>query len=115
MICDFAQYYNIYDYKVLPLNYVATLFFGLREESRSKLSLTKQKQNTEIQLLGLIADLLNTLVWFNSEDGQKNRNRPKSIYEVLTGTDRKVKDEKILSFSSAEEFERERERKLNGN
>jgi hypothetical protein len=117
LICDFAEYYHIYDYKVLPLEYVSTLFFGLRAESRSKLSLTKQRLPADVLLLAFIADALNTLVWFQSEDGQKGRNRPKSIYDVLTGANGKVTDENVLSFSSAEEFEKERMERIkeNGN
>ena len=102
---------------MLPLEYVATLFFGLREDSRSKLSLTKQRYPADVLLLALIADSLNTLVWFQSEDGQRGINRPKSIYDVLTGANGKVTDENVLSFSSAEEFEKERMERIiaNGN
>ena len=64
--------------------------------------------------MAMAVDALNLLVWFQSVDGQKNRNRPESIVEILQ--EQKItKNEDILSFSSAEEFERERERRLNGN
>ena len=64
--------------------------------------------------MAMAVDALNLLVWFQSVDGQKNRNRPKSIVEILQES-KITKNEDILSFSSAEEFERERERRLNGN
>lgn len=60
-------------------------------------------------LLAAGVDSLNTLVWQNSKDGAKGRNKPKSILEIITGND---KEEKVVAFSSAEEFEKRRKELL---
>ena len=39
-ICDLAETYRIFDYRALPVGLLATLSFGLREDSR-----IKQKMN----------------------------------------------------------------------
>ncbi len=102
MICDFAEYYSIYDYQALPVSYVATLFLGLRESSRTKMKLTGQKQTAETLLLAAAADYLSLLVWFKTKDGQRGRNRPKSFYEKLTGQTEKEDSSKPMAFSSKE-------------
>lgn len=115
LICDFAEVYNIYDYRALPLKYAAVLFFGLRADSRSHMALQDMTVTLEQMLMAMTVDSLNLLVWFQSEDGQKGRNRPKSILDILQGKEKITKHNDILSFSSAEAFERERERRINGN
>ena len=62
-----------------------------------------EKADTEEILLSIIADRLGTLVWFNSEDGAKRRNRPKSILASLAGE----KEEEVQVFDSGEDFEAE--------
>ena len=37
LICDFAETYHIYDYRRLPVEYAATLAYGLRENSRIRM------------------------------------------------------------------------------
>lgn len=113
LICDFAEYYHIYDYKALPLDYAAVLFFGLRANSRCKIVLSGDNYGLDTHMSALMVDALNTLVWFQSRDGQKGLNRPKSLVELLKGdVEKSHNKEKFLSFSSAEEFEKERERRL---
>lgn len=58
----------------------------------------------ETLLLACIVDKLNILIWQNTRDGSKGRNRPKSFAEVLLGRDKK-KDENIVAFDTAEDFE----------
>ena len=67
--------------------------------------------STEEMLLAIIADKLSMLVWMKSEDGRRNTNRPKSIYESITG--KAVQDE-LEAFDTPEEFEAERARLLSG-
>lgn len=105
LICDFAETYHIYDYRQLKLAYAATLANGLRDSSRIKAKLTEQRVSTETLLMGAAVDALNLLVWMQSKDGQKNRNRPVSVVEMLTADNSK----KVKGFESAEEFERARE------
>lgn len=63
--------------------------------------------DTKTELLAIIADSLRTLVWFNSKDGHSGINRPESILQKLID---KHNNEKTQAFSTAEEFEAERER-----
>ena len=83
LICDFAETYHVFDYKSLPVRLSATLAVGLPADSRIMRKLSGQKQTTEVLLLANIADALNLLVWFKTKDGQKNRNRPKSVLQSL--------------------------------
>jgi len=84
LICDLAQYYNIYDYTDYNVALIATLACGLPADSRLMKTLSKQKLTIEQTLLSLIVDRLSWLVWAKTKDGQKGRNKPESIYEILT-------------------------------
>lgn len=52
-------------------------------------------------------DALNLLVWQNSKDGQKGRNKPKSILEEST---KKLRKQNSDTFNSIAEFEAFRKR-----
>ena len=101
-MCDLAETYHILNYRELPCKTVALFSCGLRENSRVKKKLLGIEANTEEMLLATIADRLGTLVWFNSEDGAKRQNRPKSILSTLIGEE----DEKeVQAFDSGKDFE----------
>jgi len=102
LICDLAETYQIYDYKTMPPLRVAVFAAGLRENSRIKMKMSKQKVPLETTLIAGISDSLNTLVWMNSADGQKGRNRPTLITSLLS--EQKEKSETV-TFSSGEDFE----------
>ena len=104
MICDLAETYHILDYRELPPSLVATLVVGLDDKSRVKRKISKAKLTLEQSLFAMIADELNILIWQNSKDGSKGRNKPESIYKKLMGLDQKKDD--LRSFNSPEEFER---------
>lgn len=111
LICDFAETYNIYDYKRLPLKKVASLALGLRENSRIKMLMSGQKASTEIMLMSAIVDRLSLLVWQNTEDARKNRNRPKSILDLIES---KEEEKDTMTFATGEDFMKYRESLLNG-
>lgn len=52
-------------------------------------------------LLALSVDYLSLLWWSKTEDGQKNRNRPQSVFELLT---KGPKEKELIGFNSGEEF-----------
>lgn len=54
-------------------------------------------------LLAAIADRLSYLVWFKTEDGAKNRNRPKSFVEEMTG-EKKEKNNKPMAFNNGDDL-----------
>jgi len=107
LICDFAETYHIYDYKRLPLKMVASLAVGLRDSSRIKMLLSDAPASTEIMLMAAIVDRLSLLVWFQTKDGEKGRNKPRSILETIT-----PKESKVSVFESGEDFIKTRENLL---
>ena len=83
---------------------VATLLFGLSEDSRVKRKVSNNKLSFNQMLLCSIYDSLQFLCWTKTKDAQKNKNRPKSILEKMLGEDKKNKDE-LQSFATIEEYE----------
>lgn len=105
LICDLAETYHIFDYKALPVKTVALFASGLRDNARIKMKLCGQQAPTETVLLAAAVDRLTFLLWLKTEDGQKNRHRPKSIAAQLIKTE---EDTETVTFDSIEEFERKR-------
>lgn len=110
LICDMAETYHIYDLRGLPARTLATLAFGLRADSRIKMRLSDQQLRVNTILLAAIADRLGLLVWAQTEDGRRGRNRPQSIIDALTGA-----EDAPQGYSTPEEFEAVRRRIINGN
>ena len=108
LTCDFAETYHIYDYKRLPLIMVASLAVGLRDNSRIKMQMTGAQASTEIMLMAGIIDRLSLLVWFQTKDGEKGRNRPKPIIDALN-----PKESNAVTYESGEDFVKAREKLLN--
>lgn len=101
LICDLAETYHIFDYRAeLPCKKVALLAVGLRSTSRIKTKLAGFEQPFDIVLLASCLDRLKELVWFNTEDGQKGKNRPDSIADKFI-----IKGEPTEQGCSIEEFE----------
>ena len=61
--------------------------------SGSKISLTQI-------LIARMVDELSFQSWAKTKDGQKNRNRPKSVLKMLT----EDKKDELVSFKTAEDF-----------
>lgn len=112
MICDFAEFYQVYDYKSLPLRTAAAFFMGLRHDSRSKMSLSGQKYTLAEMMSVMIYDKLAWLQWSKTESGANGTNMPQPLAKKLftDGTD--VSENETEGFSSAEEFEAERNKLL---
>jgi len=113
LVCDLAETYQIYDYKQLPPTRVAVFAYGLKSESRIKMKLSGQNATLETLLLARVSDSLSTLVWFQTKDGQKGKNRPASMVDMLTNTN-KDSDKDVVTFSSGEDFENLRNRLIGG-
>ena len=105
LICDFAETYHIYDLKRLPVTVAAALAVGLRDDSRIKMALSGAKAPTDILLLAAAVDRLSLLVWAQTKDAEKGRNRPKSILEAIN-----PKESENLSYESGEDFMKELDR-----
>ena len=104
LICDLAETYHVLNYKALPVTTVALFASGLRDSARIKMKINKQEAEDKTVLLAAAVDRLTMLLWAGSEDGQKNRNRPKMIVPQLLGEEEK----EILTFDSIESFETKR-------
>ena len=113
LVCDLAETYHVFDYRSLPARFVATLAAGLRESSRIKLKMAGMPCTSETLLLAMAVDRLSLLFWAKTDDGQKNRNRPESIYMQLLGANTKQESD-IVAFESRSDFEAERKRLMNG-
>lgn len=111
MICDLAETYHIFNiYGLSPL-LVATLCFGLRDNSRVKMKISNSKITLEQTLLARITDELAFQSWAKTKDGQKNRNRPQSILKSIL---EEPKKDETVSFDTPEDFEKAWENITNG-
>ena len=105
LLCDLAETYHIYDLKVLPLHKVALFSVGLRENSRIKMKMAKVEYPfSEVMMMSII-DHLATLIWQNTKDASKGRNKPKSLMEKLLNISQ---ENNISSFNSSTDFEKAR-------
>lgn len=110
IICDLAQYYNIYDYHDYKPSYIYILVDGLHDNSRFKLKLNGMKTTTDTMLSAITCDYLAKLWWAKTEDAEHGRNKPISILSQLL-EDYAVNNEKD-GFDTVEEFNTARSRLL---
>lgn len=112
LICDFAEYYHIYDYKRLPARYAGILASGLRDESRSVMSAAGHAINPDTYLLATISDELQIIMYQQrAAAGSKRNTKPKLITEMLENAQ---KENEYESFDSPEDFELRREQIIKG-
>ena len=95
-----AQEYGVKDMQALPISTLATLAVGLGINSRTKLAAANMTVPIDTMLLACIVDRLSILIWQQTKDGARNRNRPKMIAETLMQSN----DDKTIGFDSPEAF-----------
>ena len=83
----------------------------MRDNSRLAMSLCNVR-SLDQTLQAAQLDALNLLIWQNTKDGARGRRKPKSVVDQLNKKAEKKDD--IATYSSGEEFERERQRMLEG-
>lgn len=107
LVCDMAETYGILDFYKLPVSLMATLCTGLRDNSRIVQKISGSKLSTSEALLSMMTDNLNWLCWAKTEDAQKGKNKPQSIYDTLMGITREKKDKinDVITFDSVDDFE----------
>lgn len=103
-----AETYHILDINSVPPILLHTLIMGLRSNSRLIKAISGVREDTNTLLLARAVDALNFLAWTKTVDASHNRNKPESIFQAMMNPPEK----KECGFSTAEEFERERERIL---
>ena len=97
LICDLAETYRIFDYRSLPVELVATLSAGLRDNARIKLKAADSPVGLETMILAAIADNLTMLRAGFSKDSGK----PFLFTEALQDE----KKEKARGFRTVDDFE----------
>lgn len=102
LTCDMAESYGIFDVKRVPVQLLATLAAGLRDDSRVKRAATNTPYSDEIILLASIADSLRWIVWSKTEDGVKGQNRPAPFLDFYIKKDKP--ESEFESFESPEDF-----------
>ncbi len=102
LICDLAETYGILDYKALPVEILATLSVGLRDDSRIKMKMAGVNIENSLLLLAAAVDRLTFIAWSKTKDAEKGINKPKSIVEELAGI---RKDSDAEGFNTPEEYE----------
>ena len=84
---------------------MATLVFGLADNSRVKRKLSEHKLSIEQSLMAMIIDDLNFICWTYSREARKGKSYSrKSIYKALLG-EYKVEKDELISFETPEEYE----------
>ena len=106
LVCDFAETYHIYDMRGLPAEKAAALAAGLRADTRIMMKIGGIKAPSDVIMLAGINDRLSQLIWLNTKDGAKGRNRPKLILQQLYEDDHS----NIQEFDSGAFFEQERKK-----
>lgn len=89
---------------------LGTLAVGLGDNSRIMRKMHGVTESTEVIMMARILDALNLLIWSFSKDGEKGRNRPKSVADLCFIERKKEK----TAGMTIEEFERMREKILRG-
>lgn len=107
LVCDMAETYGVFDIQALPVQTLATLAVGLRDDSRIKMRLSEVKVPRTDFLLAAAVDRLSMLVWMQSEDGRRGVNRPRSLVQLLSGEPEKTQPQKPVAFASPVDFEAE--------
>lgn len=102
MICDLAETYGILDYRSHPLKLIATLAYGLRDDSRIKMEMAGVPADEQTLLLTRISDQLTCAYWSDK------RNKPVLLTEKLFGMEDQEEISDIIGFETAEAFEEKR-------
>ncbi len=101
LICDFAQFYHVLDWRALPLSLSATLAAGLPPESRCMQKLSGLNCPPALMLTARISDDLHKWLWWHTKDGQGGKDMPVYMLEQLLG---RKKEHACRGFESGEAF-----------
>lgn len=105
VICDLAETYGIFDYRALPVNLLATLVVGLRDDSRIKMKIGNVMARQDSLLIAAAVDRLSLLVYGMSKDSAHGRNAPKMIVPILTRTEQAKNNSDVQTYDSGGAFE----------
>lgn len=109
LICDLAETYGVLDHRALPASTLAALAAGLREDSRSKMSLSGRRATRAEMLLAAAVDGLNRITWLLTSICPHEGDGPKSILRAILQEGEEGKGDAV-AFDSPEAYEDEWER-----
>lgn len=99
-ICDMAETYHIYDYKALPVPYLAVLASGLRDDSRIRMKMSGIRPLARDVALASMADNL-SLIRLALTTRKKKVDKPYLFTENLLEAD---ESKRSRGFESGEAF-----------
>ena len=109
LICDLAETYHLLDYRALPVDLLATLCCGLRDNSRIKMKMAGLNMIAPEFLLIHAADSLSVIR--HGLLSKKNAKMPSFWSDILTGA---AQSHKVDGFDSGEDFEKKKKKILSG-
>ena len=111
LICDFAQFYGITDYKKLDITTASVLACGLPPEARIIRKMSGTEYSLDQYLMMAIIDNLSALVWLN---GSRKGKKPTPVLKLLQQSKKAKKNnaDEAAAFRDAEYFERARQQIL---
>lgn len=86
--------------QALPVETLATLVNGLGQGARIRRKISGINAELQTVLLACIIDRLSLLIWQNTKDGARGRNRPKAFADVFI-----EKEKETIGFDTAADFE----------
>lgn len=110
LFCDLWQVYGIREPREIPARKLGMLAAGLGPESRIGRAVSGEKYPIGTVLLANCLDALRTLIWFQTKDGMKGRNRPRRVTDILLEREDEKPEKEIETFASGADFEEARRR-----
>ena len=105
LICDLAETYHIYDYRSLPVQTVATLSAGLRDNSRIKMAAADVAVTQDTLLLATIADLVDAVIYMFADESSKRSYKRLNAVSAVLGEEQKENKSGVKGFATVEELE----------
>ena len=112
LICDMAETYHVLDIWALPVETLAVLASGLRDNSRIKMKIAGINYIPMEMVVPRIADCVSLLLYSFTKDAKYKRNMPTMFTDIMAG--KKTKTDDLMTFSTGAEFMAARERIING-
>ena len=105
LICDLAETYNIYDYRILPAQQLAIFANGLKSDSRIMVKLSPYTIPLRDVLLASLIDEIRAFRYSFSKDAKAGSNLPEMLVRAFQRNPEKQKS-KVMAFDSPADFEK---------
>lgn len=111
LICDMAETYHILDIWALPVELLATLASGLRENARIWFKMNGLREIPTEIVLPQLADTITLIMYALAGGSSKGIEKPELFMEAMRG---QVKKKESKGFNTGEDFMAYRQRILEG-